>query len=860
MTSSVEAPDGFAGAFCVFTSLVAFAWALYNYNGVATVKIPSGGRGGGRDDGEPTESTKLSQEELKDGAVRDQDKIYRNLKKIYILVSEGANDFLFAEYKIIAYFVVGFGLLVLILVGSADECGTEQMVDPDGTVCSYGSDGRYADNCVWETTKGSCWERGALSALAFVVGAGTSVVSGYIGMKIAVYANARTALECQDLKKEGSGWARGFRCAFRAGTVMGFSLCGLALLVLYLLIRFVNIFLPYDGSAHGSCSYLFEAIAGYGLGGSSIAMFGRVGGGIYTKAADVGADLVGKVDYKMNEDDARNCATIADNVGDNVGDIAGMGADLFGSFAEATCAALVVASVSPELSSSWTAMLFPLYISGAGILACLVTTLFALFGSFPLDRTKSKNDWGTATVFGTLKNQLWISTILMTPLLALIAYYTLPTDDFCVKVDQGNGCLQYATWFKCFICAAAGLWGGLIIGIYTEYMTSYEHYPTQEVAMSTTTGAATNIIFGLALGYKSCIVPIFVLGIGIYASFTLADMYGVALTALGMLSTLSVGLSIDAYGPITDNAGGMAEMSGMDESVRQKTDVLDAAGNTTAAIGKGFAIGSAALVSLALFGAFVTRSRITGVDILQPITFAGLLIGAMLPYWFTAMTMKSVGIAAKAMVECVKDTLDKHKKNIFVTKKNPETGELEVQYDEDDGTALFLDPDHADYIPPERLGNGDFYSKPVKIATEKSLSEMVAPGALVMLSPIVTGYFFGVHAVTGLLAGGMTSGVQMAISQSNTGGAWDNAKKWVEKGKLTEYMYKYEDKNARSSNKYGKGSNCHEAAVIGDTVGDPLKDTSGPALNILMKLMAIVSLVFAPFFASHSVCGSIGTC
>jgi len=851
--ADVQAPDGFAGAFCIFTSLVAFAWALYNYNQVAAVKIPSKSSG---DLDAPSEATKLKEG---DGSRRDQDDVYRNLRKIYDLVSEGANDFLFAEYKIVGYFVVCFGALVFILVGSADECGPQRMVNTDGTVCQIGNDGRYGADCVWETTHGSCWERGALSTLAFVVGALTSVVSGFIGMRIAVFANARTALECQDLGISGSGWARGFRCAFRAGTVMGFSLCGLALVVLYLLIRFVNVFLPYNASEHGSCSYLFEAIAGYGLGGSSIAMFGRVGGGIYTKAADVGADLVGKVDYKMNEDDARNCATIADNVGDNVGDIAGMGADLFGSFAEATCAALVVASVSPELGASWTAMLFPLYISGMGILACLVTTLFALYGSFPLDNTRPANDRGTATVFGTLKNQLWISTIIMTPCLAFVAYYTLPSDDFCIKVDLGNGCLQYATWFKCFFCAAAGLWGGLVIGIFTEYMTSYEHFPTQEVARSTTTGAATNIIFGLALGYKSCIVPIFVLALGIYVSFTLADMYGVALTALGMLSTLSVGLSIDAYGPITDNAGGMAEMSGMEEPVRQKTDVLDAAGNTTAAIGKGFAIGSAALVSLALFGAFVTRSKVSGVDILEPITFAGLLLGAMLPYWFTAMTMKSVGIAAKAMVECVKETLDEHKRHIFVTKVNDD-GEYEVQYDEDDGTALFLDPSHKDYIPPEKLGKGDFYSKPVKIATETSLQEMIAPGALVMLSPIITGYLFGVHAVTGLLAGGMTSGVQMAISQSNTGGAWDNAKKWVEKGKLTAYMFKHGDKDARKVNKYGKGSGCHEAAVIGDTVGDPLKDTSGPALNILMKLMAIVSLVFAPFFSSHSLCSEIHTC
>ena len=781
--------------------------------------------------------------------------MYRKLRTIYDKVSDGANEFLFAEYKIVAYFVVGFGTLVLVLVGSANTCGEEEPVHPDDglSVCVRDpQSGELPADCVYASTEGSCWTRGFLSAVSFAVGALTSVVSGFIGMRIAVYANARTALECQDHGVRGSGWARGFRTAFRAGSVMGFSLCGLALLVLYLLIRLFNIFLPYDDDKHGACEVLFEAIAGYGLGGSSIAMFGRVGGGIYTKAADVGADLVGKVDYKMNEDDARNCATIADNVGDNVGDVAGMGADLFGSFAEATCAALVIASVSPELSSSWTAMLFPLYISGAGIMACIITTLFALFGSFPLDNNR-KGDEGTETVFGTLKNQLWISTILMTPLLAFVAWYTLPGGEFCVKIDQGDRCLQYANWFKCFVCAGLGLWGGLMIGIFTEYMTSYEHAPTQEVAKSTVTGAATNIIFGLALGYKSCIVPIFVLATCVFASFTLADMFGIALCALGMLSTLSVGLSIDAYGPITDNAGGMAEMSGMDEAVRNKTDVLDAAGNTTAAIGKGFAIGSAALVSLALFGAFVTRSKITGVDILQPITFAGLLVGAMLPYWFTAMTVKSVGIAAKAMVLCVKKTLDNDKQYIFQLDAHGN-----VKYDPDTDTAMFLDPTDPMYREPETLNNGRFYQEPIRIATDTSLREMIAPGALVMLAPIITGYFFGVHAVTGLLAGGMTSGVQMAISQSNTGGAWDNAKKWVEKGQLTKFM-KAEDPSA-SKKKYGKGSECHAAAVVGDTVGDPLKDTSGPALNILMKLMAIVSLVFAPFFASHSVCSSIGTC
>jgi len=867
MAVNVVAPEGFAGAFIIFSSLCGFAWAVYNYGAVAAVNMPN-------QKGQRTQLNESTQ--LKASGTATSPKVYAKLVVIYDQVDIGAKAFLYAEYKYIAVFMVVFGGMVFGLLGSAGNCGKNEMsheIQGEWMTCAKDASGAFPEDCTWHTADGSCWQRGGLSAIAFLVGSATSVVSGYIGMRIAVYANARTALQCEG--GTADCWAKGFRCAFQAGSVMGFSLCGLALIVLYFLIYIFNGILPFDGAEHGSAEYLFEAIAGYGLGGSSIAMFGRVGGGIYTKAADVGADLVGKVDYCMNEDDARNCATIADNVGDNVGDIAGMGADLFGSFAEASCAALVVASVSPELSASWTAMLFPLYISAGGIITCIITTLFALYGSFPVHTLQAKTDSspgkfdGTASVFGTLKWQLGISTILMTPMLFFLSYYTLPEDDFCIKVDAKGSCLQSTNWFKCCICACAGLWGGLIIGVYTEFMTSYEHEPTQEVAKSTQTGAATNIIFGLALGYKSCVVPILVLAISIYTSFTMADMYGIALTALGMLSTLSVGLSIDAYGPITDNAGGLAEMSSMHEDVRNITDVLDAAGNTTAAIGKGFAIGSAALVSLALFGAFVTRCKIEGVDILQPITFAGLLVGAMLPYWFTAMTMKSVGVAAKKMVEHVRQCLTFNKKHIFQLDKV--TGEVLFK----DGMAVFLDEDDVNYKDVSTLKDHkglNYYEGPIKIATDESLNEMIAPGALVMFTPIIVGWLFGVHAVTGLLAGGMTSGVQMAISQSNTGGAWDNAKKWVEKEKLLEWAQKeqakaestpgYESKASKPATKknYAKGSECHKASVVGDTVGDPLKDTSGPALNILMKLMAIVSLVFAPFIVSHSICGSIGTC
>lgn len=362
-------------------------------------------------------------------------------------------------------------------------------------------------------------------------------------------------------------------------------------------------------------------------------------------------------------------------------------------------------------------------------------------------------------------------------------------------------CIKRTTNMKAYVCIMCGLWSGLLIGKVTDYMTSYNYSPVKEVSESCETGAATNIIFGLALGYKSVVIPIFALAFTIYMSFNFGNMYGVALAALGMLSTLSTGLTIDAYGPITDNAGGIAEMTGLSAAVRVKTDALDAAGNTTAAIGKGFAIGSAALVSLALFGAFVTRSHINGVDILTPITFAGLIVGAMLPYWFSAMTMKSVGKAAKKMVEEVRQQFREHP-GIMENKEEPD------------------------------------YKRCVAISTKASLKEMIAPGCLVMLAPLVTGYIFGVDAVAGVLAGGLVSGVQMAISASNTGGAWDNAKKYIEKGNFG-----------------GKGSSAHKAGVVGDTVGDPLKDTSGPSLNILMKLMAIISLVFAPSMAKLSLMG-----
>jgi len=485
-------------------------------------------------------------------------------------------------------------------------------------------------------------------------------------------------------------------------------------------------------------------------------------------------------------------------VGDNVGDVAGMGSDLFGSFAESSCAALVVASVSAlGTNKVWVAMQYPLLISAAGVCGCILTTFFA---------TDIKPARTVQQIEPTLKMQLLISTAILTPVVYWISVGALP-ESFEIS-QMVNGVAQamvVKNWYM-FVCVAAGLWGGLIIGVQTEYFTSNAYRPVQVVADACRTGAATNVIFGLALGYKSAVLPSVVLAATIYVAFSLAAMFGIACAAIGMLTTLATGLAIDAYGPISDNAGGIAEMAEMGADIRERTDALDAAGNTTAAIGKGFAIGSASLVSLALFGAFVTRAGISFKDasILDPKIFPGLLVGAMLPFWFSAQTMKSVGKAALAMVE-----------------------EVRHQF-------------HT--IPGIMEGTGrPNYSHCVEISTQASLREMVGPGILVMGTPIIVGTLFGVKALAGLLAGSLVSGVQLAVSMSNTGGAWDNAKKYIEAG-ATEA--------ARALGP--KGSEAHKAAVIGDTIGDPLKDTSGPSLNILMKLMAVESLVFAPFFSANT--------
>mmetsp|Transcript_38435 Transcript_38435/g.108605 ORF Transcript_38435/g.108605 Transcript_38435/m.108605 type:complete len:771 (+) Transcript_38435:152-2464(+) len=745
--------------FIPICSIIGIAWAALLWKRVSQVKV-SGGTPVRGNNGE---------EYLLEEEQRGDAEIVQKCADIQEAVAEGAESFLFTEYRYLAVFMSCFSVIVLVLLGSEDGFSMQPSVDPKTGV-----------------EMPPALANGFFSAVSFLLGAATSTASGYIGMKIATYANARTALEAR------KGVAPAFMVAFRSGAVMGFSLTGLGLVVLYLTIQLFGLYFGDNWIA------LYEAITGYGLGGSSIALFGRVGGGIYTKAADVGADLVGKVEKDIPEDDPRNPAVIADNVGDNVGDIAGMGADLFGSFAESTCAALVVSSVSsmgygPD--KTYAGMMFPLCVSAMGILGCLVTSLLA---------TDLKPATGISDIEPTLKIQLVVSTIVMTPLVVGLSYYLLPTE-FTGIFTNLREVDTPVKWFYVAICVCSGLWGGLVIGLVTEYYTSHAFQPVRDVADSCRTGAATDIIFGLALGYKSTIIPCFIIAICIYVGFTLAGMYGIACAALGMLATMCIGLAIDAYGPISDNAGGIAEMAGLGEDIRERTDALDSAGNTTAAIGKGFAIGSAALVSLALFGAYITRAGISLKDasILDAHIFFGLLIGAMLPYWFSAMTMKSVGKAALAMVEEVRRQ--------FAT-----TPGLM------DGT-----------VRPD-------YKRCVEISTKASLEEMIAPGVLVMGTPVITGILFGTRCLAGVLAGALVSGVQMAISMSNTGGAWDNAKKYLEAG-ATDH--------ARELG--GKGTDAHKAAVIGDTVGDPLKDTSGPSLNILIKLMAVESLVFAPFFKAH---------
>ncbi|TDJ64157.1 MAG: V-type H(+)-translocating pyrophosphatase [Proteobacteria bacterium] len=674
----------------------------------------------------------------------EDDELRARLVKIHGAIASGAMAFLKQEYKFMAIFIVVFGAIIAVVI---DDHHTD-----------YVNEGIY-------------------TAIAFAFGALISIAAGFIGMTIAVQGNVRTTVSAN------KSLAEAFNVAVHSGAVMGFvlvSLASLGLLVVYVVL--VNL-MPAQLPTH----ILMEVIAGFGLGGSSIALFARVGGGIFTKAADVGADLVGKLEAGIPEDDPRNPAVIADNVGDNVGDVAGMGADLFGSCAESTCAAMVISAVA--FSGNIDALLFPILISAVGIPVSLVTILMVKVTS-------------EEQVAPALKRMLIISSVIM----AIVMYFVTlqmvpPSFEIAGEAYTSTGV---------YYCFLTGLVAGLLVGLMTEYFTSHAYAPVRELAQSCETGAATNIIFGLALGYKSAVGPYIAIGMAIYIPWILAGMYGVAIASLGMLGTLVVALTIDAYGPVADNAGGIAEMAGMDEHVRRRTDVLDAAGNTTAAMGKGFAIGAAILTSLALFAAFLTRADLLlkerhgpdfdllgSINLLDPMVFTGLFIGAVLPAYFSAMTMKSVGTAAYKMIEEVRRQ--------FRT------------------------------IPGIMEGTGEpDYDRCIAISTQAALKEMIPPGVLIMGTPLVVGWLFGIQAVAGVLAGSLVTGGVIAISSSNSGGAWDNAKKYIEAGNLG-----------------GKGTDVHHAAIVGDTVGDPLKDTSGPSLNILIKLSAILSLVFVPFFVQY---------
>jgi K(+)-stimulated pyrophosphate-energized sodium pump len=660
------------------------------------------------------------------------------LKFIHTAIADGAMAFLKQEYKFMTIFMIGFGILIFVAI---DDQHTPQ------------------------------YNEGLYTALAFLFGGVISVASGYIGMKVATAGNARTTVSAKQ------SISKAYDVAINSGAVMGFALVGLAtlgLIIVYLVMSSLMSELGPDNN-----HILMEVIAGFGLGGSTIALFARVGGGIFTKAADVGADLVGKVEQGIPEDDPRNPAVIADNVGDNVGDVAGMGADLFGSCAESTCAAMVISAAA--FATNTDALLYPILISAVGIPISLLTKL--------LVSVKTEDDVAPA-----LMKLLIISSALMAVVMYFVTLAMIPADFVIGENTYSN--------VGVYFCFLSGLVSGLAVGLLTGYYTSEKYAPVQEVAKSCETGVATNIIYGLALGYKSTVLPYICIAISIFVSWELAGMYGVAIASLGMLGTLVIALMIDAYGPVADNAGGIAEMVGLEAEVRRRTDVLDSAGNTTAAIGKGFAIGAAILTSLALFAAFITISeKLSGeaftMSLLDPLVFTSVFIGAVLPFLFTAMTMKSVGKAAFAMIEEVRHQ--------FRT------------------------------IPGIMEGTGKpDYAKCVAISTQAALKEMIAPGVLIMGTPLVVGYLFGVEAVAGVLAGSLVCGGVLAISASNSGGAWDNAKKYIEAGNLG-----------------GKGSEEHKAAVVGDTVGDPLKDTSGPSLNILIKLSAILSVVFAPFFVQY---------
>lgn len=659
-------------------------------------------------------------------------------------IADGAMAFLKAEYKILTYFVVIVAILLAVM---------------------------------GMTNSNSHWSIG----IAFVIGAVFSALAGFIGMKIATKANVRTAEAAK------TSLSKALKVSFTGGSVMGMGVAGLAVLglgALYLIIK--QIFAPEATVDSHEMERAIEILTGFSLGAESIALFARVGGGIYTKAADVGADLVGKVEAGIPEDDPRNPATIADNVGDNVGDVAGMGADLFGSYVATVLATMVLGreTISQDSFGGFAPILLPMLIAGTGIIFSMVGTLFV--------KINDNEGSSTSNVQNALNLGNWGSIVITAIASYFLVTYLLPEK----MVLRG---LEF-TKMGVFGAIMVGLVVGTLMSIITEFYTAMGKRPVSSIVRQSSTGHATNIIGGLSVGMESTLLPILVLAGGIYGSYLCAGLYGVAIAAAGMMATTAMQLAIDAFGPIADNAGGIAEMSELPKEVREKTDILDAVGNTTAATGKGFAIASAALTALALFAAFVGIAGIDGIDIYRADVLAGLFVGGMIPFIFSSLAITAVGQAAMAMVE-----------------------EVRRQFRE---------------IPGILEGKGEpEYQKCVAISTDASIKKMMLPGAIAIISPLLIGFIFGPEVLGGFLAGATVAGVLMGIFQNNAGGAWDNAKKSFEKGV---------DINGQT---YYKGSEPHKASVTGDTVGDPFKDTSGPSMNILIKLMSIVSLVIAPTLA-----------